>query len=730
MPTITSKPISPEDLIAAAEVTAPVRVRSDRQQRLNAQQQAAVEYGQPCTKAGFRSDPLLIIAGAGTGKTNTLAHRTAHLVLNGVDPGRILLMTFSRRAAQELANRAKLILAQEADARGIADTALDISWMGTFHSVANRLLRQYARSIGLEPDFTIMDRGDAGDMIDLLRHQLGYSSTGKRFPKKSTCVDIYSRCVNAQAPLEHILKQHFPWCADWHDELKTLFRAYATTKLEQVCLDYDDLLLFWFHMVSEPAVAETIRARFDHVLVDEYQDTNLLQAGILQRLFPTGGGLTVVGDDAQSIYSFRSANVENILQFPTLFDPPARVIPLSMNYRSTQGILDVSNVLLSESRSGYKNVLYSHHCEQEPGPDTDKDVNACEKPLLVSVEDEEQQAKYIVEQVLLAREEGIALKRQAILFRSSHHTDRLEVELRRVDIPYVKHGGLRFLEAAHVKDALAVLRWADNPKHRLSGFRVLKLLPGVGPKSAEKILDYLELHNFSFSALGSFQSGHLPQQEWLQLLQLLLDVHHNALPWAEQMPAVAGWYRNILEENYDNPFVRGGDIDQLAQIAQQFSCRERFLSELTLDPPSSTGDLSKHPHKDDDFLILSTIHSAKGQEWRNVFVINVADGNFPNEYAVDKPDELEEERRLLNVAITRAQRQLHLIQPLKYWVPEQQRLGGKHVYGAKSRFLTRAVVETLQPESYPIRQLTEADRLAGELALTDIKAKVMGMWDD
>ncbi|MEH6583387.1 MAG: ATP-dependent helicase [Halioglobus sp.] len=723
MPTTTSKAVSPEGPAPATKTTVTGEAGSGRQQRLNPQQQAAVEYGQLCAESGFRSDPLLIIAGAGTGKTNTLAHRTAHLVLNGVDPERILLMTFSRRAAQELANRAKLILAQEAEARGAAGTALNIGWMGTFHSVANRLLRQYARSIGLEPDFTIMDRGDAADMIDLLRHQLGYSSTGKRFPKKATCVDIYSRCVNAQAPLEQILKQHFPWCADWHDELKTLFRAYAATKLEQVSLDYDDLLLFWFHMVSEPAVAETIRARFDHVLVDEYQDTNLLQAGILQRLFPTGRGLTVVGDDAQSIYSFRSANVENILQFPTLFDPPARVIPLSANYRSTQGILDVSNVLLSESRSGYKNVLYSHHCEQ-PG------ANTGEKPLLVSVEDEEQQAKYIVEQVLLAREEGIALKRQAILFRSSHHTDRLEIELRRADIPYVKHGGLKFLEAAHVKDALAVLRWADNPKHRLSGFRVLKLLPGVGPKSAEKILDYLALHNFSFSALGSFQSGHLPQQEWLQLVQLLPDVHHNVLPWAEQMPAVASWYRSILEENYDNPFVRGGDIDQLAQIAQQFSSRERFLSELTLDPPVSTGDLSKHPHKDDDFLILSTIHSAKGQEWRNVFVINVADGNFPNEYAVDKPDELEEERRLLNVAITRAQRQLHLIQPLKYWVPEQQRLGGKHVYGAKSRFLTRAVVETLQPESYPIRQLTEADRLAGELALTDIKAKVMGMWDD
>lgn len=702
---------------------------------LNPQQQSAVEFGQPCAEKGFISEPLLIVAGAGTGKTNTLAHRTAHLILNGVKPERILLMTFSRRASRELAERAQRIVAQTLQQQERQDQVLDLSWIGTFHSIANRLLRVHAKSIGLEADFTIVDRSDAADMIDLLRHQLGFSASTKRFPKKSTCIDIYSRCINAQAPLKQILEAHFPWCVDWHDELKTLFKAYAKAKIEQLSLDYDDLLLYWFLMAGEPAVAAAIRAKFDHVLVDEYQDTNLLQSEILQRLFPSGQGLTVVGDDAQSIYSFRSAEVGNILNFPALFSPAATVIPLATNYRSTQSILDVSNVLLGESTLGYKNTLYSHRQQHNENTynntDTDKETaNAINlKPLLVAVEDEEQQCNYIIEKILATRESGVALKRQAVLFRSSHHTDRLEIELRRRDIPYVKHGGLKFLEAAHVKDALSVLRWADNPKHRISGFRVLKLLPGIGPKIAGKILDHLELHNFSFTALPSFNSAHLQSDEWRQLVELLPAIQNNDISWVEQMPQVATWYRAMLEENYDNPFVRGGDIEQLAQISQQYPSRERFLSELTLDPPSSTGDLSNHPHKDDDFLILSTIHSAKGQEWHDVFIINVADGNFPNEYATGNPDELEEERRLLNVAITRAQRQLHLIQPLKYWVPEQQRFGGKHVYGAKSRFLTKAVQGTLQPISYPDRQWTEADRAAGEVALADIKEKVIGMWD-
>jgi DNA helicase-2/ATP-dependent DNA helicase PcrA len=689
------------------------------QQQLNPQQLAAATYGQIQAGKPFCAGPLLIIAGAGTGKTNTLAHRAAHLILNGVDPSRLLLMTFSRRAAQELAERARRIVAlklkEESNTNGSSQTA-ELSWIGTFHSVSNRLLRHYAKTIGLDSGFTIIDRGDAGDLMDHLRHKLGFSSTEKRFPHKGTCVDIYSRCVNAQAELAEILEKDFLWCADWLEQLKALFRAYTLEKQQQICLDYDDLLLYWYHLAGVDSVAQRIREQFDHILVDEYQDTNILQAGILTRLFPSGEGITVVGDDAQSIYAFRSANVENILNFPQLFSPPAQIIPLSHNYRSVQPILDLSNALLAEASTGYKNRLFSGKHSQQ-------------KPRLVSVEDQEIQSKYIIENILEAREAGIPLKQQAVMFRSSHHSSHLEVALRQHDIPYVKHGGLKFLDAAHVKDALAILRWADNPKHHLSGFRVLKLLPGVGPALAEKMLNHLALHSFDPNALAQFKSRITAGEQWPKLVTLLIDIHHNRLPWREQMQQVALWYRAILEQNFDNAFVRAGDIDQLSLISQQYPSRERFLSELTLDPPNATGDLSKAAHKDDDFLILSTVHSAKGQEWRRVFILNMVDGNFPNEYSVNREADLEEERRLLNVAVTRAKEELDLIQPLRFWLPEQQRFGGKHVYGAKSRFLTEKVCKNLEIMPYPDTRLTEADIAIGEEVLSNIKSNMLGMWE-
>ena len=691
------------------------------------QQRQAAEHGQVLADGGVISTPQLIIAGAGTGKTNTLAHRAAFLILNGVEPSRILLMTFSRRAATELSNRAQRIVfnkLQQADSdnqKGIdhkaAESAAEgLSWMGTFHSIANRLLRQHATSIGLDPDFSIIDRSDAADLMDVVRHQLDFTSTEKRFPRKSTCLEIYSRCVNAQLPVPDVLEQDFPWCADWADELKVLFKAYTQAKQSQLSLDYDDLLLYWYLLAGEEAIAKRIRGLYDHILVDEYQDTNRLQAGIVQRLFPDGAGVTVVGDDAQSIYRFRAAEVDNILSFPENYSPAAKVFPLSENFRSNQPILDLSNALLKESKEGYKNFLHSRK-------------SAAHKPRLVAVETSEMQSQYIVEKVLEAREEGIDLKRQAVLFRSSHHSDHLEIELKRHDIPYVKHGGLKFLEAAHVKDALCILRWADNPKHRISGFRVLKLLPGIGPKMADKVLDYLELNSFNFQALEAFKSAKLDHTTWRDLVKLLSAIQNDRIEWSDQMHQVSQWYRPLLESNFDHPYTRNGDIEQLTQISQQSPSRERFLSELVLEPPSKSGALCDDTQKDDDFLILSTVHSAKGQEWNNVYLLNVADGNFPNEYATSNAKDLEEERRLFYVAITRAQQQLDLIQPLKYWVPEQQRFGGKHVYGAKSRFLTQSVLDTLEQVPYPDNRLTQADRDAGEQVLSDLKQQVVGMWD-
>ena len=351
---------------------------------LNAEQKSAVEFGYRDSENNFNSNPLLIIAGAGTGKTNTLAHRTAHLILQDVDPERILLMTFSRRAAKELVERTKRIAIKQLKESNKKVNSLQIPWMGTFHSIANRLLRHHAKSIGLDPGFTIIDRNDAEDLIDVLRHELGLSSLSRRFPKKSTCLNIYSRCVNAQVPLAKILKKEYPWCEEWVEQLNQLFSLYTERKIQQLTLDYDDLLLYWYHLVDNEEIATLIRNKFDHVLIYEYQDTNILQAGIITQLFPDGKGVTVVGDDAQSIYSFRSAEVENIINFPELFSPPAEVISLKQNYRSTQPILNLANQLLDESKIGYKKELFSH----KPGS---------KKPKLVSVEDDLGQAQYIVD---------------------------------------------------------------------------------------------------------------------------------------------------------------------------------------------------------------------------------------------------------------------------------------------------------------------------------------------
>ncbi|WP_286265859.1 ATP-dependent helicase [Thalassotalea atypica] len=683
---------------------------------LNAEQTDAVNYGINLDHSSTAA-PLLVIAGAGTGKTNTLAHKTAKLIIDGAAPERILLMTFARRAAAELSSRANRIVEQHLRAKNAVYQPIKINWMGTFHSIAARLLREHATSIGIESDFTIMDRNDSADMIDMLRHELGFSQTHKRFPKKKTCLDIYSRCVNSQSKVEDVLENHFPYCNDWANELTTLFANYANAKSEQLCLDYDDLLLYCYYMAQVTEIANQVREQFDFILVDEYQDTNVLQSGILTGFFPTGRGLTVVGDDAQSIYGFRSATVDNILDFPSQFTPPAKIISLKKNYRSHQHILDLSNALLSEGHEGYKIELYS-------------DKKTGTKPKLVTVEDDAKQAEYIIEQILAARERGIELKKQAVLFRSSYHSDRLELELTRRNIPYVKHGGLKFLEAAHVKDLLSILRWADNPKHKISAFRLLKLLPSIGPKTAEKIIHHLSIHQYNLRALAQYTVPECAKKHFDNLVNALFSIHDDAVKWSDQVNLVANVYKGLMELNYEDHFVRWGDIEQLIQISQQFPSRERFLTELTLDPPQASGDLAGSPLIDDDFLILSTVHSAKGQEWQNVHILNVADGNFPNEYAVGDKRSIEEERRLLNVAITRAKDELHLLQPMKYWVPEQQNWGDKHVYGGKSRFITDKLANLLTHTYYPKRHHEEKEKATAKTALTDIRKTVLGMWNE
>ena len=647
-------------------------------ERLNPRQREAAQAGR---------EPLLVIAGAGTGKTNTLAHRVAHLILEGVAPEGILLLTFTRRAALEMIRRAQRIL-------GEVQKEVRLPWSGTFHSVANRLIRRHCRRLGLDESFSVLDRGDAADLIDLVRHERGLSKAEKRFPRKDTCLAIYSHRVNTQSPLKETLQTMFPWCAEWEDALTGLFKAYVEKKLRTQALDYDDLLLYWHAMSSDAALAAEIGAQFDHILVDEYQDTNVLQAEILKGLRPSGEGLTVIGDDAQAIYSFRAATVENILGFPGHFEK-TRVVTLEENYRSTQAVLDAANALIGKDLRSKKGR----------GP----------KPRYVTVADDEAQAQYVVKQVLEARERGVLLRRQAVLFRSSHHSDVLELELVRRNIPYVKYGGLKFLEAAHVKDLLAVLRWADNPKNRVAAFRTLQLQAGVGPAGAERAFTRFEADGFSWSSLRTGSS---------ELDGLLLFLGNS--PWEGQVQRVREWYTPHLERLYDAAQVRAGDLLQLERIATSFQSRESFLTEMALDPPSATSDLAGAPYLDEDYLVLSTIHSAKGQEWDAVFLLNVADGNFPSEFSTGRPDLVEEERRLLYVAMTRAKTDLHLMAPLKYYVTQQSRMGDRHVYGAKSRFLTQAVMERFDHLSYGESDLSEAlARGKGEI---DVAARLRGMW--
>src|ERR1035437_287780 len=440
---------------------------------LNRQQRRAVKHG---LKDGPVPDinPLLVIACAGSGMTKVLAYRVTHLVVKGMDPRRILLLTFSRRAAAEMTNRVKRITEV-----ALGGQQIDLPWSGTFHAVGAKLIREYVDKIGLKPSFTIHDRSDAADLMNLVRQDLGLSTKESPFPTKDTCLRIYSFAVNSQMPLKDVLAKQFPWCAQWKDELRKLFRNYAAAKRRQNVLDYDDLLLSWSEMMSDPNIAAEIRGRFDHVLIDEYQDTNYLQAKILFQIKPKGRGLTVVGDDAQSIYSFRAATVRNILDFPDQCVPKARIIPLEQNYRSTQPILEACNKVIGFAKERYTKNLFSKRQSKQ-------------KPYLTTVADEKTQARYVAQQILDAREASVPLKSQAVLFRASSHSTELELELARRKIPFVKYGGLKFLEAAHIKDMLGTLRWCENPEDRVAGFRVLQLLPGIGPGTAAKILDKVE----------------------------------------------------------------------------------------------------------------------------------------------------------------------------------------------------------------------------------------------
>jgi DNA helicase-2/ATP-dependent DNA helicase PcrA len=684
---------------------------------LNASQRRAATFGTAVAGKGVEAGPLLILAGAGTGKTNTLAHRAAHLVVNGTDPARILMLTFTRRAAQEMIKRAQAIVGEVMADRGKAgdrSVVTRLIWSGTFHSIGNRILRLYAKHLGLDPAFTVLDRGDSADLMDVVRHELGFSAKEKRFPRKDLCFAIYSYRVNTRLSLKQTLEEQFTWCREWEADLTRLYREYVARKQKNRVLDFDDLLLYWHVMMQTPALAQSLAKNFDHVLVDEYQDTSSLQGEIIQLLKPDGKGVTVVGDDAQAIYSFRAAAVENILGFADRYKPKADMVVLAQNYRSSQQILDCSNALMADGARQHRKTLLG--TRQSPA-----------KPYYVALDDAQAQAEYISGKILQTREVGGSLRRHAVLFRSAHHSDVLEVEFVKRNIPFVKYGGLKFLEAAHVKDLMSVLRWADNPRNSVAGFRVLKLLPGFGPSHAKQGLDHLETGGYAIKSLAAFDAPQPVKMEWKRFCELLEKLADPTTPWPGQVGLVRTWYKPHMERIYDAGWTRMGDLEQLEHLSSNQPSRERFLSELTLDPPSVTSDQAGVPSKDEDYVILSTIHSAKGQEWDNVYVLNVADGNFPSEFSTGKPELIEEERRLLYVAMTRARNELHLCAPLKYQVTQQQRLGDKHIYGAKSRFMTDKVLDTCEHVS--VRTTVGVENLkAGDAATVDVGAQLKEMW--
>ena len=677
---------------------------------LNPEQRRAVEHG-VCGNSHVGA-PLLVIAGAGSGKTNTLAHRVAHLIVSGADPRRILLMTFSRRAASEMSKRveriARKVLGNNA---GIMTDAL--SWAGTFHGIGARLLREYADQIGLNPAFTIHDREDFADLMNLVRHERGLSKTESRFPAKGTCLSIYSRCVNAEAELEQVLGASYPWCSGWSNELKELFAAYVEAKQKQNVLDYDDLLLYWAQMMSDAAIADDVGGRFDHVLVDEYQDTNRLQSSVLLALKPGGRGLTVVGDDAQSIYSFRAATVRNILDFPEQFSPKAEIVTLDRNYRSTQPILSAANGVIDLARERFTKNLW-----------TERTSSA--KPRLVAVRDEADQARYIVERILETREEGALLKQQAVLFRTSSHSGPLEVELTRRNIPFVKFGGLKFLDAAHVKDMLALLRFVENPRDRVAGFRVMHLLPGIGPASAQRILDHMAEAADPLGALCTLPCPPRAGDDWTTFVETIGNLRYSE--WPSDLERARLWYEPHLERIHEDAEVRRADLIQLEQIAGGYPSRERFLTELTLDPPDATSDQAGVPLLDEDYLILSTIHSAKGQEWKSVYVLNVVDGCMPSDLGAGTSAELEEERRLLYVAMTRAKDDLHLVVPQRFFTHGQHSQGDRHVYASRTRFIPEKLLGLFERTNWPVASPSAAARSPSQGPRIDIGARVRGMW--
>ncbi len=680
-------------------------------QTLNTVQRAAVAHN---------GGPLLIVAGAGTGKTRTLVARVIRLIEQGADPNRILLLTFTRRSASEMLQRVR---------GSSSNRAAGQVWGGTFHSIANRLLRQFGAAAGLPPNFTVLDSSDATDLFAMVRTDEGFGERSKRFPRANTIASIYTRLVSSQAKLAEVLEDDFPWCADHADDLKTIFGAYTQRKRANAVLDYDDLLLFW-RGITQSSLGPVLRDLFDHILIDEYQDTNPVQADIIAGMCSPTNQLCAVGDDAQAIYGFRSATVANMWNFSERFEGTT-TITLEQNYRSTTPILTAANAVIGQPIGGQRPHFAKELWSTVPGGAL---------PRLVTCHDETAQSSWVVDNILDARERGVDLRDQAVLFRAGHHSNGLELELARRDVPFVKYGGLKHLESAHVKDLLSLLRILDNPADQLAWHRVLSALEGVGPATERRLVAELGIGQEEVDPLRRLLAGEAvvsvaAQEQFAELRAALADCHGNGeesagLSPAAQINRLRPFCELIFANKYDNALARLADLDSLATSAEAFNSRSRMLVELTLDPPSVTGDYAGPPHLDDDWLTLSTIHSAKGLEWRHVFLLHAADGNIPSDMAIGDDDGIAEELRLLYVAMTRAKEELSISFPLRYHV---NRFGSddRHVYAQLSRFI-EPVVEHFDVSGDTIGAPIDlrSPRHGGVTAVVDqVDTMLASLWD-
>ncbi len=679
-----------------------------RIESLNREQHAAAYAGLGSPPSSPRA--VWVNAGAGTGKTATLVARVTALLAAGVAPERLLLLTFSRRAAVEMVRRAGRALASGRLGAHVSSTPtrarLSLPWAGTFHAVAARLLRHDAATLGLDPGFTVLDRADALELLSAIRERHVQGGSRRRIAGAATMLSVMSECVNTDASVAQVLARRHPWCLRDEALFRAVFAEFARVKAGQALLDYDDLLQWAVMALREPEIATRWRSRFDAVVVDESQDCNALQWQLLRGLAPAGRGVFLVGDVAQSIYGFRGADPAGLQAYVS--DVGAERLELGRNYRSSQPVLDLANAVLAEADPPCGVRLTSAVGVRG------------ERPRLVLVHDEAAQSDYIIEQVLTARERGVMLREQAVLFRSAHHSDGLELALARANIPFVKYGGLRFIDAVHVRDALAVVRWAMNPANRLAASRALQLLPGIGPAVSRRLLDAWAGQDGASREFGVLAGLPVPAAAREPLAGLA--GHLAALSaggGVRAFESLVGWLAPVFEERYDHSATRLADLDMLAGAARRAGGLREMLTELALDPPQAAGDLGDRAHLDEDQLALSTVHSAKGQEWRNVFLLNVTDGNFPNEYATSDRNALAEERRLFYVALTRARRELHLIEPRCHAVVAQAPLGGRHVTGARSRFLSGPVLACLSrhdghPDAEP--SVSEASETAADMS--------------